>query len=62
MIKVEVSGIVSVSYVNLNQGHAGYGRSGKDIVCAAVSALAYTAAGALEELAGIKGTTKGTDI
>ena len=37
------------------KGHAGYGRSGKDIVCAAVSALAYTAAGALEELAGIKG-------
>ncbi|GAE87074.1 ribosomal-processing cysteine protease Prp [Acetivibrio straminisolvens] len=39
-------------------GHAGYERRGKDIVCAAVSVLAYTAAGALEELAGIKGYTE----
>jgi len=35
------------------QGHAGYGRKGSDIVCSAVSAVAYTALGALEELAGI---------
>lgn len=39
-------------------GHAGYSRRGRDIVCAAVSALAYAAAGALEELAGIKGYTE----
>ncbi len=36
-------------------GHAGYAKSGSDIVCAAVSAIAYTAVGALEELAGIRG-------
>lgn len=31
-------------------GHAGYGRRGEDIVCAAVSALAYTLAESLENL------------
>jgi len=36
-------------------GHAGFAESGKDIVCAAISALAYTAAGALLELIGIDG-------
>ncbi|HOM03301.1 MAG TPA: ribosomal-processing cysteine protease Prp [Acetivibrio sp.] len=40
------------------RGHARYSRHGRDIVCAAVSALAYTAAGALEELAGIEGYTE----
>ncbi len=37
------------------EGHAGYAEHGSDIVCAAVSVTAYTAAGALEELAGVKG-------
>jgi uncharacterized protein YsxB (DUF464 family) len=36
-------------------GHAGYAPAGSDIVCAAASATAYTAAGALEELAGAAG-------
>lgn len=36
------------------KGHSGYAKKGKDIVCAAVSALGYTALGALDELAGIK--------
>jgi len=36
------------------EGHAGFAERGRDIVCAAVSVTAYTAAGALEELAGIK--------
>lgn len=35
------------------KGHAGYSKRGKDIVCAAVSAIAYTAVGALNELAGV---------
>lgn len=35
------------------KGHAGSGKLGKDIVCAAISAIAYTALGALDELAGI---------
>lgn len=37
------------------KGHSGYDEAGKDIVCAAVSAVAYTAAGAMEDLVGIKG-------
>lgn len=36
------------------EGHAGYAGYGQDIVCAAASVTAYTAAGALEDLAGIK--------
>ena len=32
------------------QGHSGYAESGKDIVCAAVSALAYTAVGAISDM------------
>lgn len=35
------------------QGHAGYAKSGSDIICSAVSVTAYTAVGALEEIAGI---------
>jgi len=35
------------------KGHAGYKKSGEDIVCAGVSAVAYTAIGALHEMAGI---------
>ncbi|MBP5426622.1 MAG: ribosomal-processing cysteine protease Prp [Clostridiales bacterium] len=31
-------------------GHSGYAPMGKDIVCAAVSALAYTAVGAIEDM------------
>jgi uncharacterized protein len=31
-------------------GHAGYDRAGKDIICSAVSAVVYTALGAMQEL------------
>lgn len=34
-------------------GHAGYAKRGKDIVCAGVSAIAYTTLAALKEIAGI---------
>ncbi len=34
-------------------GHAGYAADGPDIICAAVSVLAQTAIGSLQELAGI---------
>jgi uncharacterized protein YsxB (DUF464 family) len=37
------------------KGHAGYAEHGSDVVCAAASVTAYTAAGALEELAGLAG-------
>jgi len=40
------------------KGHSGFAEKGKDIVCAAVSALAYTAAGALDELAGVRDYTE----
>lgn len=36
------------------RGHAGYSRRGRDVVCAAVSVLAYTLAGAMEEFTGFK--------
>ncbi|NLK87682.1 MAG: ribosomal-processing cysteine protease Prp [Clostridiaceae bacterium] len=36
-------------------GHSGYAEEGSDIICSAVSVTAYTAAGALDELAGLKG-------
>lgn len=36
------------------RGHAGAGKPGKDIVCAAISAVVYTALGALDELVGIR--------
>lgn len=36
-------------------GHSGYAQEGNDIICSAVSVTAYTAAGALGELAGMDG-------
>ncbi|AGC67539.1 hypothetical protein Cst_c05170 [Thermoclostridium stercorarium subsp. stercorarium DSM 8532] len=36
------------------KGHAGFGTAGNDIVCAAVSAVVYTALGGLDELAGFR--------
>lgn len=36
------------------KGHAEYDIPGKDIVCAAVSAIALTAIGAMDELIGVK--------
>lgn len=36
------------------KGHAGFAGKGNDIVCAAVSAVAYTAVGSLGDLAGIE--------
>lgn len=35
------------------KGHAGYGKSNKDIVCSAVSVLTQTAVIGLEEIAGV---------
>jgi len=35
------------------RGHSGYAREGRDIICSAVSAVAFTAAGAIESLVGI---------
>lgn len=32
------------------RGHSGYAESGSDVVCAAVSALAYTAVGAIKDM------------
>ncbi|TYQ16339.1 UNVERIFIED_CONTAM: hypothetical protein Cloal_2868 [Acetivibrio alkalicellulosi] len=37
------------------KGHAGFSEPGSDIICSAVSVLAYTAAGALEDMVGISG-------
>lgn len=35
-------------------GHSGYAEEGQDIICSAVSVTAFTAAGALEDLAGLR--------
>ena len=45
-------------------GHSGAGTEGNDVVCAAVSAIAYTTLGSLEELAGvdISGATVGDGL
>ena len=40
------------------QGHAGYARSGSDIVCAAVSALTITCANSLESVCGLQPDVK----
>lgn len=39
-------------------GHAGYGKHGQDIVCAAVSVLITTCVNALETVAGVKPTVE----
>ncbi len=40
-----------IRLISLN-GHSGYASSGNDIICAAASALIYTAANALEDICG----------
>lgn len=39
-------------------GHAGFDEPGRDIICSAVSAIAYTALGGMEELVGILNYTE----
>ncbi|HEX2946700.1 MAG TPA: ribosomal-processing cysteine protease Prp [Clostridia bacterium] len=55
MIKVVITRNTkgSITAFDIN-GHADYADEGLDIICSAVSVTAYTAAGALEDLAGIK--------
>jgi len=43
------------------QGHAGYAQAGSDIVCAAISAIALTALGAIEDIICLKGFYKRKD-
>lgn len=55
MIKVVITRNATGSIESLDiDGHSGYAQEGQDIICSAVSVTAYTAAGALEELAGLK--------
>ncbi len=55
MIRIRISrdSTGSIRGFDIN-GHSGYAEAGQDIICSAVSVTAYTAAGALEELAGLK--------
>ncbi len=39
-------------------GHAGFEEAGRDVICSAVSAIAYTALGGMEELVGILNHTE----
>lgn len=43
------------------QGHSGYADEGSDIVCSAISAIAFTSVGAIEEFIGLKGFFKQRD-
>jgi len=56
MIKIviarDLKGFIRRMSIN---GHSGYAQEGHDIICSAVSVTAYTAAGALGELAGLDG-------
>ena len=55
MIKIVIRKEPTGSINSLDiKGHSGYAEAGKDIICSAVSATAYMAAGALEELAGLR--------
>lgn len=55
MIRVEITRNAKGSITGFDiNGHSGYAEEGQDIICSAVSVTAYTAAGALEELAGLK--------
>lgn len=58
MIKVElvIDSNKAVSSFTM-KGHAGAAPYGEDIVCAAVSAIVYTALGSLDDLCGIKNYT-----
>lgn len=59
MINITVFESVSGNITGFRiEGHAGQADKGKDIVCSAVSAVAYTALGALEEVAGAAGIVK----
>lgn len=40
------------------KGHAGFKKSGSDIICAGVSAIVYTALGALDEMLAIRNYTE----
>lgn len=56
MIKVVITRDLAGSIKGLSiNGHSGYAEEGQDIICSAVSVTAYTAAGALEDLAGLGG-------
>ncbi len=55
MIKIIISRDSTGSISSLKiDGHSGYAKAGEDIICSAVSVTAYTAAGSLEDLAGLK--------
>jgi uncharacterized protein YsxB (DUF464 family) len=55
MIKVVIKKDTKGSITGFEiKGHSGYAEEGQDIICSAVSVTAYTAAGALDELAGLR--------
>ena len=59
-VKVHVDPFGGYRLIEIS-GHAGYDEYGKDIVCAAVSALAQTMALGLEKVVGIKAKIKKKD-
>ena len=54
MIRIRVTRMAGEIVSLVCQGHAGYAEEGHDIVCAAVSVLAFTCANALESVAHVQ--------
>lgn len=62
MINVNIGKDLAGNYKKfVVKGHAGFAEEGSDIVCSAISAIAFTAVGAIEELIGLKGFFKQKD-
>lgn len=62
MIKINIGKDLAGNFKRfVVQGHSGYADLGSDIVCSAISAIAFTSIGAIEELIGLKGFFKQRD-
>ncbi len=61
MIRIRVTRKAGEIVSLVCQGHAGYAEEGRDIVCAAVSVLAFTCANALESVAQVQAKVEEKD-
>ena len=61
MIRIQITRKAGEIVSLVCRGHAGYAEEGRDIVCAAVSVLAFTCANALESVAGVQAKVEEKD-
>ena len=61
MIRISITKTAGEITSLVCRGHAGYAEEGRDIVCAAVSVLAFTCANALESVAGVQAKVEEKD-